>query len=71
MPHGGVQGSLGHPHGEGTDARAEQVQHPHGDLESSIDLSQHAGARNVGPVKLQGPDRMRRHQLESLPGHSR
>jgi hypothetical protein len=54
------------PTANGADARPEEVERPHGDLEALVDLAEDMVGRHRRAVEDESPDRMRREQRERL-----
>jgi hypothetical protein len=68
---GGLDGPLGHPHGEGAHAGAKQVQGAHGHPEPPIDLSQDLVRPHRHAIQLQPPDGVIGKQVQRGAGQSR
>src|SRR5207244_8870409 len=61
--HGGVQRRLRHADSGGSDTRAEEVERPHREAESTVDLAHDSILGNKDTIQLQSTDRMRREEV--------
>ena len=63
-----VERRLRHPDRAGADARAEDVERAHRDLEAAVDLPEPGLVQHLDAVQLERPDRMGRDDRQRLTG---
>src|ERR671936_529299 len=70
MTHGGIEGSVRHAQGIGSNAWSKEIERSHRQLEAAIDLAEDLFASNGDAIELQPADRMRGNQIHRLPLHA-